>query len=110
MPLRPTTTIRPSVNVSCSRTWCGSLSHPAAWSLGTTNRRQVSASLAIGARRYASQARRNTLENMGTAGIGPLLTFEVRNAEPDSSWTNHSMDFSHRNVDETGRIPTSYAV
>ena len=37
--------MRPSVMVRCSAMECGSLSQPAAWSLGTTYLRQVSASL-----------------------------------------------------------------
>ena len=40
----PTGTMRPSVIVRCSAMECGSLSQPAACSLGTTNFRQVSAS------------------------------------------------------------------
>jgi hypothetical protein len=39
------TTMRPSVNVRCSTNECGELSHPAAFSLGTTYLVQVSASV-----------------------------------------------------------------
>jgi len=41
----PATTIRPSVIVTCSLRRCGSSSHPARCSFGTTHLRQVSASL-----------------------------------------------------------------
>src|SRR5216117_229323 len=73
MPLRPITTIRPSVNVTCSRIWCGSLSHPEAWSLGTTNRRQVSASLAIACVGYFGHT-----SNTFLAAQSPILSSLLR--------------------------------
>ncbi len=44
---RPTGMIRPSVIVRCSAIECGSVSHPAAWSPGTTYWRHVSASVPL---------------------------------------------------------------
>ena len=76
MKLLPTGTIRPSVIVRCSTIEYGSLSQPDSWSFGTTNFRQVSASVGIETRNLPepvfAEERKNAEQEGGESVIDPF--------------------------------------
>ena len=83
---RPTKTIRPSVKVRYSLMTCGGVSQPAAWSLGTTNFRQVSASVSnaeappAGRCRPTRSGRSRSPPRQGS--MRPAVVADLRDAGP----------------------------